>query len=60
VTLSFGDVLYHSGVDHVFAFHEKYMQTVSSRHYDNIGFKSSVVAPPWDEGRFPCVSHLVQ
>jgi hypothetical protein len=58
VTVTFGDVLYHSGVDEVFAFHESHHKTVTRRHFDNLGFKSGMTAPPWDEGHLPCVRHL--
>jgi hypothetical protein len=54
VTVTFGDVLYHSGVDSVFAFHKTYQQVFAKRHFDNLGFKSGEKAPPWDESRFPC------
>ncbi len=54
VTVTFGDVIYHSGVDEVFAFHRAHQQVVARRHFDNLGFKSGVTAPTWDDGRFPC------
>ena len=54
VTVTFGDVIYHSGVDSVFTFHKKYQQTYAKRHFDNLGFKSGVAAPTWDQTRFPC------
>jgi hypothetical protein len=54
VTVTFGDVIYHSGVDSVFAFHRAHQQQFAKRHFDNLGFKSGVEAPMWDEGRFPC------
>jgi hypothetical protein len=67
VTVTLGDVLYHSGVDltvaasaltapNAYAFHRRHMQTVTRRHFDNFGFSSGVPAPAWDEARFPCVS----
>jgi len=56
VTVTFGDVLYHSGVDSVFSYHKKYQKTIARRHFDNLGFKSGVAAPMWDETRFPCTS----
>jgi hypothetical protein len=58
VTVTFGDVLYHSGVDKTFTYTGKYRQTVAVRHYDNLGFKSHVGAPAWDESRLPCVSQM--
>jgi hypothetical protein len=54
VTVTFGDVLYHSGVDGVFRFHEKYQKIITRRHFDNLGFKSGVAAPAWDHDRLPC------
>ncbi|MGH7272417.1 MAG: hypothetical protein ACREJ3_18465, partial [Polyangiaceae bacterium] len=58
VTVTFGDVLYHSGVDHTFAFHKAHMQTETRRHFDNLGFSSGVPAPSWDESRLPCVAPI--
>jgi len=58
VTVTFGDVLYHSGVDHTYAFTSKALQVSTRRHFDNLGFKSGMAAPPWDEKRMPCVSQL--
>jgi hypothetical protein len=52
--VTFGDVIYHSGADSVFAFHRAHQQQFAKRHFDNLGFKSGVEAPMWDEGRFPC------
>jgi hypothetical protein len=54
VSVTFGDVLYHSGVDHVRGFHARHMLTETERNFDNLGFSSGVPAPAWDEGRFPC------
>ena len=54
VTVTWGDVLYHSLVDHTFAFHKAHMQVEQSRHFDNLGFSSGVPAPAWDESRLPC------
>jgi hypothetical protein len=57
VTVTFGDVLYHSGADdNTFAFHKKHLQIETRRHFDNLGFKSGLGAPTWDEARFPCVA----
>lgn len=58
VTVTFGDVLYHSGVDNVFQFGKKHLQIETRRHFDNLGFKSAVAEPPWDETRLPCVSRM--
>jgi hypothetical protein len=56
VTVTWGDVLYHSGVDHVYAFHQAHMMAQQTRHFDNLGFSSGVAEPVWDETRFPCAS----
>jgi hypothetical protein len=60
VTVTFGDVLYHSGVDNLFRFAKKHLQIETRRHFDNLGFKSAVAPPPWDEARFPCVSRTIE
>jgi hypothetical protein len=64
VTVTWGDVLYHSGVDFAtgggavtgnsYLFHRTHMQKTARRHFDNLGFDSGVAAPAWDETRFPC------
>jgi hypothetical protein len=54
VTVTFGDVMYHSGVDALFTFTQKHYHFDTVRHFDNLGFKSHVAAPAWDEARFPC------
>ena len=59
VTVTYGDVLYHSGVDHLFDFTARRLQTASLRHFDNLGFKSHVAAPAWDESRIPCTNQLL-
>jgi len=63
VTVTFGDVLYHSGVDLDYVgmnyqFHKKHMQVMTRRHFDNLGWKSGVAAPTWDEGRLPCATGM--
>jgi hypothetical protein len=58
VTVTWGDVLYHSGVDHTYAFHRDHMQIETRRHFDNLGFSSGVPAPSWDETRFPCAAPI--
>jgi hypothetical protein len=58
VTITWGDVLYHSAVDQDFAFHVRHLQIDTRRHFDNLGFSSGVGAPPWDESRFPCVAPI--
>jgi hypothetical protein len=58
VSVTWGDVLYHSAVDQTFAFHQAHMQVETGRHFDNLGFSSNVPAPAWDESRFPCVAPI--
>ncbi len=66
VTVTWGDVLYHSGVDfgagggaitgNSYLFHRTHMQKTTRRHFDNLGFSSGVPAPEWDEELYPCAS----
>jgi hypothetical protein len=58
VTVTFGDTLYHSGVDALdwFSYMKSNFQYDTRRHFDNLGFKSGVPAPTWDESRLPCQS----
>ena len=58
VTVTWGDVLYHSAVDHTYAFHAAHMQVEQRRHFDNLGFSSGVNAPTWDETRLPCAAPI--
>jgi hypothetical protein len=58
VTVTWGDALYHSAVDHTFAFHAAHMQVEQRRHFDNLGFSSGSPAPAWDETRFPCAAPI--
>ena len=58
VTVTWGDALYHSGVDHTYAFHSAHMLVEQRRHFDNLGFSSGVPAPTWDDARFPCVAPI--
>lgn len=58
VTVTWGDALYHSAVDHTFAFHTAHMQVEQRRHFDNLGFSSGVSAPSWDESRLPCAAPI--
>lgn len=59
VTVTYGDVLYHSGVDKVFDYTGRRRLLDAFRHFDNLGFKSRVAAPAWNETRFPCTPHLL-
>lgn len=63
-TVTYGDALYHSGVDlgdgdgaysSWYPFHHEHMQVFTSRHYSNLGFSSHVPEPGWDANRIPCV-----
>jgi hypothetical protein len=54
VSVTWGDILYHSSVDGTFAFHRDHMQIDQRRIYDNLGFSSGVAAPAWDHARLPC------
>jgi hypothetical protein len=67
VTVTFGDVLYHSGVDLAygsnpatpypgFPFHEKHLLLETHRHFDELAFKSGQPAPQWDETLVPCAT----
>ncbi|QQR90755.1 MAG: hypothetical protein IPJ88_03180 [Myxococcales bacterium] len=59
VSVNFGTVLYHSGIDEgvVYGPHE-YLGRVgfaqTNRHFDNLGFKNRSVLPQWNE-HIPCV-----
>lgn len=57
-TVTWGDALYHSAVDNTFGFHKKHMLVEQRRHFDNLGFSSDVLAPTWDETRFPCAAPI--
>ncbi|MBK8720294.1 MAG: hypothetical protein IPN32_37160 [Deltaproteobacteria bacterium] len=64
VTVTWGDVLYHSGVDfaagggaiagNTYLFHRTHLQKTTRRHFDNLGFSSGVAAPAWNEALTPC------
>jgi hypothetical protein len=58
VTVTWGDALYHSAVDHTYAYHAAHMQVEQRRHFDNLGFSSGVDAPTWDETRLPCAAPI--
>ena len=68
VTVTFGDVLYHEGAETEVGsctegaltslpFLNRHQCTETSRHWDDLGFKSGVAAPEWDEKRFPCAAY---
>jgi hypothetical protein len=59
--VTFGDVLYHSGVDvpsPPYFFHQEHLHIETRRHYDNFGFSSGVAAPTWNETLLPCRTEL--
>lgn len=65
VSVTLGDVLYHSGVDeevvcsdcaHQFLRRFRLEQTV--RRFDSFAFRSGVRAPPWNEVIMPCSTRL--
>ncbi len=52
VTVTFGDVLYHSGIDvpdPPYTFHQAHLKLETQRHLDNFGWKSGVAAPAWND-----------
>jgi hypothetical protein len=57
-TVTFGDVLYHSDADQLqfYDYASDKFHYDTQRHFDNLGFKSGVAEPAWDEGRLPCAS----
>jgi hypothetical protein len=62
-TVTFGDVLYHSGVDldsttPWYPFNRQHLLIETRRHFDNLGFSSNVPEPSWDASRFPCATTL--
>ncbi len=62
VTFTVGDVLYHEGAadelvcayQKPFPFLHAHQCTETKRHFDDLGFKSGVPAPAWNEAIFPC------
>jgi hypothetical protein len=62
VTVTFGDVLYHEGAGDEricqdpkpYSFMHLHQCTETKRHFDDLGFKSGVPAPAWNESRLPC------
>jgi hypothetical protein len=60
VTVTFGDVLFHSGNDQLqfYSFPREHLYHDTQRHFDNLGFKSGSAAPAWDETRLPCVARF--
>jgi hypothetical protein len=67
VSVTFGDVLYHSGIDEYvtspgsqsgteMSFHFRHQLTETHRQFDNLQFSSNQAEPQWDPVRFPCAS----
>ncbi len=62
VTYTVGDVLYHEGAadelvcayQKPFPFLHEHQCTETKRHFDDLGFKSGVPGPTWDETIHPC------
>lgn len=62
VTVTVGDVLYHEGAaDELVCYYQKpypflheHQCTQTKRHFDDIGFKSGVPPPAWNEAIYPC------
>ncbi len=62
VTFTVGDVLYHEGAademvcayQKPFPFLHQHQCTETKRHFDDLGFKSGVAAPAWNEAIMPC------
>jgi hypothetical protein len=59
-TVTFGDVLFASNSDQLqfYDYVREHLYHDTQRHFDNLGFKSGVPAPAWDEARLPCASTL--
>jgi len=64
-TVTFGDVLYHSGVDESvvgagshYVFHRDHMLSETRRVFDGLGFSSGQPAPSWNETLLPCATHF--
>jgi hypothetical protein len=58
VSVTWGDVLYHSQIDKNMKFHAAHLQLDTRRHFDNLGFSSGQPAPGWDESRLPCAAPI--
>lgn len=65
VTVTFGDVIYHEGAEdeevchgpRPYAFLNKHQCQETRRHFDDLGFKSGVKPPVWDEKTVPCMPY---
>jgi hypothetical protein len=62
VTVTFGDVLYHEAApDELiceqvkpYVYMHEHQCSETTRHWDDLGFKSGVAPPAWDTTKFPC------
>jgi hypothetical protein len=65
VSVTFGDVLYHEGAAdeqvcgqaRPYSFMHVHQCTETTRHFDDLAFKSGLAAPAWDETSLPCGSY---
>lgn len=65
VTVTYGDTLYHSGVDEPVVPQDGYLDyvrdyqlTETRRHVDNFGFSSGLPEPEWNHAILPCATAL--
>lgn len=65
VSVTLGDVLYHSGVDEevvcsdcAHQFLRRFRLEQAVRRFDSFAFRSGVRAPPWNEVTMPCSAEL--
>jgi hypothetical protein len=65
VSVTYGDTLYHSGVDEPVVPEDGYLDyirdyqlTETRRHVDNFGFSSGLPAPAWNHDILPCATSL--
>jgi len=65
VSVTFGDVIYHEGAEdeevcqgpRPYTFLNKHQCQETRRHFDDLGFKSGVKPPAWDETKLPCLPY---
>jgi hypothetical protein len=63
VTVAFGSVIYHSGIDEMVGqkdapqeYLARWSQANTAHHFDNFGIANTVQLPAWDEKILPCSS----
>jgi hypothetical protein len=61
VSVTFGDIFFDEAAEgdvclqsRPYDFRHRHSCTETSRHFDDLGFRSGASLPPWDENRFPC------